>query len=144
LKVYADSSFLVSLYLNDVHSEKANAWMRRHSEPLPFTPLHRHELRNAIRLAVWRKMLDDIARRNAFRALDADLKQHILVHQPVAWADAFRETERIGGVVTGQTGIRAADLLHLGIAATLDAGEFLTFDATQRKAAVALGLKCKP
>ena len=144
MKTYADTSFLVSLYLSDAHSGKANAWMKRRAAPLPFTPLHRHELRNAIRLAVWRKELDGAQRREIFRLIELDLKEGFLTHQPVAWNEAFREAERIGETQTEATGLRATDLLHLGIASVLEATEFLSFDATQRKAAAGAGLKCKP
>jgi predicted nucleic acid-binding protein len=143
LKTYADTSFLVSLYVPDVHSDKASAWMSRHTEPLPFTPLHRHELRNAIRLAVWRKQLDGEQRREILRTVETDLKDGFLEHLPVAWTDAFREAEQIGDAQTEQTGVRAADLLHIGIASLVEATEFLTFDATQRKAALGAGLKCR-
>ena len=44
---YADTSFLVSLYLTDVHSAVARAAAARMRQPLAFTPLHRLELRNA-------------------------------------------------------------------------------------------------
>ena len=144
MKTYADTSFLVSLYLFDTHTEKANALMKRQSEPLPFTPLHRHEFRNAIRLAVWRKELDVAQKREIFRLIELDLKEGFLLHQPVAWSDAFREAERIGESQTEATGLRATDLLHLGAAFALEASGFLTFDATQRKAATGAGLKCKP
>lgn len=143
MKIYADSSFLVSLYVSDGHTEKAIAWMNRHAQSLPFTSLHRHEVRNAIRLAVWRDELDSAKRREIFRLLDADVKDGFLTPQPVKWIDAFREAERIGEMLTETTGLRAADLLHLGIGSLLDATEFLTFDATQRNAAIGAGLKCK-
>jgi predicted nucleic acid-binding protein len=144
LKTYADTSFLVSLYVVDAHTDRANAWMKRQAEPLPLTPLHRHELRNAIRLAVWRKELDAAQRREIFRFVDSDLKEGFLTHQPVAWTDSFREAERIGEVQTELTGLQATDLLHLGIAFSLEAAEFLSFDVTQRKAATRAGLKCRP
>jgi predicted nucleic acid-binding protein len=144
LKTYADTSFLVSLYLPDTHTDKANAWMKRKAAPLPLTPLHRHELRNAVRLAVWRKDLNGAQRREIFRLIELDLKEGFLLHQPVAWNDAFREAERIGETQTEAMGLRATDLLHLGIAFTLEADEFLSFDATQRKAAAGAGLRCKP
>jgi hypothetical protein len=144
LKAYADTSFLVSLYVSDAHTGKASAWMKHHGEPLPFTPLHRHEFRNTIRLAVWRKELDGAQRREIFRLLDLDLKEGILMHQSVAWIDAFREADRIGEMQTETTGLRAADLLHLGIASLLEAVEFLSFDSIQRKAAGGVGMKCKP
>jgi hypothetical protein len=134
----------VSLYFQDVHSPKATDWMRRRAEPLPFTPLHRHEFRNAIRLAVWRRQMNSAERRKIFHLVDADLKEGLLTHQSLKWTDAFRETERIGETVTEQTGVRSADLLHIGIAYFLEAEEFLTFDAAQRKAATMAGFKCWP
>ncbi len=52
---YADSSFLVALYLSfDTHSERARSWTVRHAEPIAFTPFQRLELRNAIRIHEWR------------------------------------------------------------------------------------------
>jgi len=143
LKTYADTSFLVSLYLVDDHSDTANAWMKHRSDPLPLTPFHRHELRSAIRLAVWRKQIDIGQQRQIFRLMEDDLKAGFLKHQPLAWNDAFREAEGIGEAQAEQTGVRAADLLHIAIAFVLDAGEFLTFDMAQRKAAIRAGLKCK-
>lgn len=142
MKTYADTSFLVSLYVDQDQTETAIAWMKRHAEPLPYTPLHRHEVRNAIRLAVWRKELTSAKRRDIFRQLDSDVKDGFLAHQPVAWIDAFREADRLGETQTEATGLRAADLLHLGIASLLDVSEFLTFDATQRLAATGAGFKC--
>jgi len=73
LKTYADSSFLVSLYLWDAHSDIANARMKQIAQPFPLTPLHRHELRNAIRLAVKRREIDNAQRRDMFRTIDRDL-----------------------------------------------------------------------
>jgi hypothetical protein len=118
--------------------------MKRQAESLPFTPLHRHELRNAIRLAVWRKELAGSQRREIFRLIELDLREGFLMHQPVAWHAAFRESERIGETQTETTGLRATDLLHIGMAFALEATEFISFDVTQRKAAIGAGLKCWP
>jgi len=95
-------------------------------------------------MAVWRKQIDGAQRREFFRLMAEDLKAGFLEHQTVGWTDAFREAERIGEAQAEQTGVRAADLLHIAIASVLDAEEFLTFDAVQRKAAIGAGLICKP
>lgn len=55
MSAYADTSFLIRVYTPHVDSNKALTWMRRASEPLPFTPFHRHEIRTGIRLRVFRK-----------------------------------------------------------------------------------------
>ncbi len=74
MEAYADSSFLVSLYGEDANSPAAQRWMSRRAEVLPFNPLHRLEVRNAIRLAVRRGELDPADRRAALAPLDADLR----------------------------------------------------------------------
>ena len=62
----------------------------------------------------------------------------------MAGNNAFREAERIGNMATESTGLRAADLLHLGIAIAQEATAFLSFDPIQRKAATGAGLKRRP
>jgi predicted nucleic acid-binding protein len=143
LKTYADTSFLVRIYLTQSDSPKALAFMRGFRDPLPFTPLHRHELRNALRLAVFRKEIDMERRNAAFAAIDSDLADGILAHVPVTWTDAFREAEHLGKTHTETLGIRGVELLHAGIALTLGAKRFLTFDLRQVEVAKSAGLNIK-
>ena len=59
LSAYADTSFLYSLYVQQVHSLRAAAYMATAGDaPLPLTTLGRFELLNAIRLSVFRQQLD--------------------------------------------------------------------------------------
>ncbi len=144
MKTYADTSFLTRIYLTQSDSPKALAFMRDFRDPLPFTPLHRHELRNAIRLAVFRKEIDAARRKAAFEDIESDLADGILAPVPVAWTNAFRESEQLGMTHTEVLGVRGIDLLHLGLARCLGAKEFLTFDSRQADLAQAAGLKVKP
>lgn len=143
MKTYADTSFLVRIYLTQSDSPKALAFMRDFRDPLPFTPLHRHELRNALRLAVFRKEIDTERRNAAFADIDSDLADGILAHVPIRWTDAFREAEHLGKAHTETLGIRGVDLLHAGIALTLGAKRLLTFDLRQVELAEAAGLNVK-
>lgn len=117
--------------------------MRDFRDPLPFTPLHRHELRNAVRLVVFRKEIDTDRRKAASADIDSDLEDGILAHVPVRWTEAFREAEHLGKAYTETLGIRGVDLLHVGIALTLGAKQFLTFDLRQLELAKAAGLNVK-
>ena len=144
MKTYANTSFLARIYLTQSDSPKALALMRGFRDPLPFTPLHRHELRNALRLAVFRKEIDAVRRKLAFQDIESDLEDGILAHTPIPWTDAFRDAENLGAAHTEDMGVRAIDLLHAGIALTLGAKEFLTFDIRQAAFAKAAGLKVKP
>lgn len=143
MKAYADTSFLVRIYLTQSDSSKALALMRDFRDPLPFTPLHRHELRNALRLAVFRKEIDTDRRNAAFADIDSDLADNILAHVPIRWTDAFGEAENLGKTHTEILGIRGMDLLHVGIALSLGAKQFLTFDLRQLELAKSEGLNVK-
>ena len=55
---YADSSFLMSLTVEDANTAEAKRFMSRNPAALPFTPLHRLEVRNGLRLRVWRGEID--------------------------------------------------------------------------------------
>jgi predicted nucleic acid-binding protein len=143
LKTYADTSFLVRIYLTQSDSPKALAFMRDFRDALPFTPVHRHELRNALRLAVFRKEIDAERRNAAFADIESDLADGILAHGPIRWTDAFREAEDLGKKHTESLGIRSVDLLHMGIALTLRTKRFLTFDARQVELAEAAGLNVR-
>ncbi len=144
MPAYADTSFLARIYTPHADSTKAVAWMQRAREALPFTPLHRHELRNAVRLRVFRREISAEQRKEAFREVAADLADAILAHTTIPWTETFREAERLAAAHTETLGVRSFDLLHVALAIALGAAEFLTFDARQAALAKAAGLKVKP
>jgi predicted nucleic acid-binding protein len=118
--------------------------MQHATEALPFTSLHRHELRNAVRLRVFRGEITSDQRKEAFLEIEADLADSILAHTTIPWTDAFREAEDLAAAHTETLGVRSFDLLHVGVAVTLGATQFLTFDTRQATLAKAAGLKVKP
>ncbi|MEA3212506.1 MAG: uncharacterized protein QOE70_5563 [Chthoniobacter sp.] len=138
---YPDSSFLVSLVCEDTKSEDARGFMSRASEPLLFTPLHRVESRNALRNAAGRGDITEADRRVAFRQIEADLREGVLVHLPVNWTDVFRRADELSEKHAGTDGQRTVDLLHVAIALESSAKTFLSFDTRQRRLAKAAGLK---
>ena len=144
MPLYADTSFLVAAYSPEADSFKALACLQRLRDPLPFTPFHRLELRTGIRLRVLRGEITPEQRKAAFRDLDADLEENVLIHTTIPWTDTFRESEALAAAHTEKLGVRSFDLLHVGIAVALGATEFFTFDARQAALAKAAGLKVKP
>jgi predicted nucleic acid-binding protein len=141
---YPDSSFLVSLVCNDSNSAGAGAYMGRTAEPLLFTPLHRIETRNALRNAAARGLITESDRRGAFRQMDEDLRDGLLVHTPVEWTDVFRRADELSEKHAATGGQRTIDLLHIAFALECGAKIFLSFDNRQRSLAKAAGLKVKP
>ena len=118
--------------------------MQRHGGPLPFTPWHRLEVRNAIRLAVFHKLIDAPQSRTQLKQMDVDLQdQTLLVHAPVDWVAVLREAERLGAAQAEAFGCRSGDLFHIAAAVELGFDVFLTFDERQKKTAKAAGLSVK-
>jgi predicted nucleic acid-binding protein len=144
LRAYADSSFLVAAYSPEEDSLKALAYLQKATESLPFTPLHRHEVRNAIRLRVFRGEVTADQRKQALQEMESDLSDGTLIHQPIPWTDVFREAEELGEAHTETFGTRGIDLLHVGLARVLKAVEFLSFDTRQAVLAEAAGLRVRP
>lgn len=144
MTAYADSSFLARIYAPHLDSDRALAWMQKARDPLPYTPLHRLELRNAMRLRVFRGDLNHEQQSLAFQEIESDLGSAVLAHTPIPWTEAFRASEELGARHTVKLGVRSIDLLHVGIALALKATDFLTFDARQGVLARAAGLRVKP
>ncbi len=141
MRAYADSSFIVALYVPEPHrTERAIEYMERHREALPFTPLHRLEVRNAIRLLVWSKRISATDRTRAFREIESDLDaETFLIHTTVDYIETFRTAEKIGAAHNEGVGSRASDLFHVAAAVQLGFKQFATFDHKQREIAQAAG-----
>src|SRR6266850_6974254 len=140
MNVYADSSFLVAVYSPQLDSLKALEWLQKATDSLPFTPLHRHELRTALRLRVFRRQISSRQRAQAFAEIENDLSAGILAHVPIPWTDSFREAERLALRHAEILGVRSIDLLHVGIAVALKARYFLTLDRRQLALVKAAGM----
>ena len=87
---YADSSFLVSLHRADSSHDAALAFMTKAMYSLAFTPLHRIEARNALRNAAASGDMTPAECTLAFRQIEEDLHDGLLIHAPVQWTDVFR------------------------------------------------------
>ena len=141
MTAYADSSFLAALYLPEPESPRVIRWVSRATKALPYTPLHRHEIRTGMRQRVFRKLLSEKLLHESWQALDSDLEEGVLAHTPIPWTDSFRESELIGLAHGTNLPMRSLNLLHVGIAVALGAATFLTVDARQRAIAQAAGLR---
>ena len=146
---YADASFFVSLYLRDSNSAASAALVQKARLALALTALQRHELRNALRLAVSRTKglptpITELDARNALGQVDADLLSGNLIEVSLPWPETMAAAERLGRAHTMTLGVRGMDLLNVAAAVTINARTFLTFDTRQRSVAQAAGLKVCP
>lgn len=141
---YADTSFFFSLYAQDANTVHAGRIAATLDAALVITPLQRHELRNAFRLAVFRREITAAECQKLLDDVEADTKVGVLVETPVSWAEAYTEAEALSAAHSKTLGTRGFDVLHVAAAVALGTKNFLTFDARQKALAVKAGLKVKP
>jgi predicted nucleic acid-binding protein len=139
LNIYADSSFIVSLYIADIHSPSAHQ-MSRNCPPIYFTALHFAEWMHALGQQVFRKNLSSAEAKRIEQQLDADQVAGLWLETalPERTFDLCADLARRYGP---KLGVRTLDSLHVACALELKAEQFWTFDERQAKLAKAEGLK---
>ena len=144
MKYYADTSFILSLYIQQDNSKIAVGFLLHHKISLLFTSLNRHEFRNAVRLCVFRRQITSKDAVSVLNLLDEDLKAGVFLSTNVPWSQAFDIAEELSEKHTESMGIRGMDILHVAVAKSLDSSDFLTFDIRQKNVAEKAGLKVRP
>jgi predicted nucleic acid-binding protein len=115
--------------------------MRQQTQSLPFTWLHQLELRNALRLRVFRREITAAQREASLNMMLADLSTGVLAAASPGLSDVMTEAERLSAVCSEKLGTRSLDILHVASALVLAATSFLTFDRRQAALARVSGLK---
>lgn len=144
MKIYTDTSVLVSLYTPDANSTRADAWRQANPIALDFTGFHRIEFRNALCLAIFRKQLTETEAQAAWQKVLQDLESGRLISKPDLWGRLLREAESLVEHHTPSIGSRTLDVLHVAAALVLGATEFCTFDERQGKLVRLAGLRVQP
>ena len=142
MNAYVDSSFIVSAYIPDAHSNRVeerlalgfSVWM---------TPFNSAEVESAIFQQVFFKRLSFLeAQRTA-----ADFQRDILsglwvpIEFPInAWSMCITLARQYGPTL----GVRTLDSLHVACALELRADKFWTFDDREARLAEAVGLDTAP
>ena len=137
---YADAALLCSLYAPDAHTARAFACLGKQSQPLPIVWIHQLEVRNALRLRVFRREITRAQRDTSLNALLADLANGVLVIGSPPLTEVLTEAERRSALHSDTLGTRNLDILHVAAAVVLGSREFLTFDRRQANLASAAGL----
>jgi predicted nucleic acid-binding protein len=137
--VYADSSFLVSLYVTDKHSPISRQSILR-APGLWFTPLHNAEWAHTVGQHVFRGKFLAAEANQLYRLLDQDKSAGIWVESGLP-ERAFDLCGDLGRRFGPKLGVRTLDTLHVACAVELKAQDFWTFDDRQARLAKTVGLK---
>jgi predicted nucleic acid-binding protein len=141
---YADTSFLFSLYAQDSNTARAARAAEGAGVTFLLTDFQRYELRNALRLSVFRGHLSDAACLRLLQQVSDDVNQGAFLAVPLVWSQVLAEAETLSASHTGTLGTRSFDILHVAAAVVLGAKAFYTFDVRQTALAQKAGLKVRP
>jgi predicted nucleic acid-binding protein len=138
--VYADSSFLISLYSPDTNSALAIATMQRPAGEIVITPLVEFELLNALRQRIFWRQIDTSDADGSMQKFETNLRSGAF--RRVALPESlFERAREIAERTTATLGTRTIDLLHVAAALEVGAEYLYSFDERQRKLARTLRLK---
>ena len=142
MNIYADSSFLVSIHIQDVHSSEAIRRMAQLPSVL-VTPLNRTEVAHAINQYVFRGNLTRAEALRDWSEFEQYAEQGIWLPVDLperTWETSIDLARRYGPTL----GVRTLDPLHVACALELKAERFWTFDDRQARLAEAVGLNTHP
>jgi predicted nucleic acid-binding protein len=140
LKIYADASFLVSLYSPDANSAAAARDVKAFAGDRFVTILGELEVLNAFGLRVFRKEVTAAQAQSSLTDFEKDLRDGLFqlrgLPDPI-----FERARQLSRQTTAKLGTRTADILHVAAALELGADYLYSFDEHQRKLARAVRLK---
>lgn len=142
--VYADSSFLVAVYVEGGNTEKARSYFAGNPEPVSLTSFSKSEAQHAIRMLAFQKHIDLAKMTRALLQFERDETEGFYEAQALELQNLFLKTSQLSHRHALESGVRYLDLLHITSALLVNATRFLTFDARQGKLAKAVGLQVKP
>ena len=140
MRIYADSSFLVSLYSADSNWAAASSTMEVSSGECFVTTLGELEVVNAFGLRVFRKEVSAAQAQESVIDFEKDLRDGALQLRGVS-DGIFERARQLSRQTTSKFGTRTADLLHVAAALELGTDYLYSFDQQQRKLARTVHLK---
>lgn len=142
MSVCVDSSFIASLYAQELHSAEADRRMSSAPTVL-LTPLNRAELAHAFSFQIFRSRISEAHALCLWQQFEDDCSRSLwrCVELPGgAWESSVDLARRHGPLL----GVRTLDSLHVACALELRADKFWTFDERQQRLAQAVGLDTNP
>jgi predicted nucleic acid-binding protein len=140
LKVYADTSFLVSLYSLDANSVAAAKTVKTSMGDRFVTILGELEVINAFGLRVFRKEVTAAQAQSSLSDFEKDLRDGVFQLRGLP-DTVFERARQLSRHTTARLGTRTADILHVAAALELGVDYLYSFDQHQRKLARTVRLK---
>ena len=140
MKVYADPSFILSLYSPDANSATAARTMQASSGDRFVTTFGELEVVNAMGLRIFRKEVSPAQAQSSLIEFEKDLRDGVFQLRGLT-DQVLERAHQLSRQTTAKLGTRTADLLHLAAALELGVDCLYSFDLHQRKLAQTLRIK---
>jgi predicted nucleic acid-binding protein len=140
LIAFADSSFLVSLYVTDSSSRRAELLVKKLPRPVLFSSIGELEFTNALSQRVFRGEMS-LSQAHAVRELFLnDVAEGLYLLKAIT-PSMYARAKQIALTRTPELGCRSLDILQVVSALESQSDIFCTFDRIQSKLAKAEGLR---
>jgi predicted nucleic acid-binding protein len=139
VKIYADSSALVPLYVAERFSDAAESALRPAGQ-IPFTAIHELEVPNAFERLVGRDLMTRDECDVLQRQLRDDLDSQRLIPISLDLDDVFAQAGELSRRYAARHLARSLDLLHVAAAHAATCTRFVSADDRQLAVAKATGL----
>ena len=140
MKIYADASFLVSLYSLDANSVAAAKTVKASVGDRFLTIFGELEVINAFGLRLFRKEITTAQAQSSVTDFENDLRDGIFQLRGLP-ETVFERARQLSRHTTAKRGTRTADILHVAAALELGVDCLYSFDQNQRKLAQSVRLK---
>lgn len=139
--LYADTSFLVSLFLDDSNSTVARSTLATLESPLGISPLGRLEFRTAVWQRVGRKELETGDAAKLFRRFEHRFARGYFYEIQASPEEVWKKSLGISDQHTAALALRSLDIWHIAFALVCGAHTVCTFDTRMIALAKAEGLE---
>jgi predicted nucleic acid-binding protein len=144
MDAYFDSAIIVKLYVNEATSPVAIRLVGAYVAPYCLTQWQALEVKNAIRLKVFRKEITPAEMGQSISAFEQDIATGRWQRPAYSAAVVEQKADELSFDHSAIFGCRTLDIIHVAAALVLGAKDFVTFDVRQGAVAGKAGLTVKP
>ncbi len=138
-RVYLDTSFLVSLFLNELRSQAAEQWIIGEQPLVVLSPLNLLEFENALNLRIFFGSIDNAQASHVRNDFRQKLKSELYTVASES-TEVWEQASKLSLIHSPTLGTRSLDIWHVAFAIVLETRVFGSFDERQRKLASQVGL----
>lgn len=144
MNVYFDSAIIAKLYVQEANSDSAAQLVSADVAPYALTHWQEIEVRNALRLKLFRREITTAELQASLNAFDEDIVSARWQRPNYTLAEVHERAAQLSARHAAEIGCRTLDIFHVAAALVIGMPDFASFDERQRELARREGLAVKP